>query len=164
MVKTGVANNDETGFKEVLGVVIGKGTGNPLSTEVVSTGVGGELKDGTLGVLTGGDNLIKSSSYNHITSSLSCCQHAFAKRAHSRVKSFAGVLRQDAINLDSLRQIGTYEDILKVLGLSGGDATGSDHGLFPGLGDINVVDTVLGALVDVAGHLFGDVLGTNVDL
>jgi hypothetical protein len=53
VVKTGVANNHESWFQELLGVVIGKGTGNPFATEVVSTGVGGELENGTLGVLTG---------------------------------------------------------------------------------------------------------------
>jgi len=67
VVKTGVANDDETGLKELLGVVIGKGTGNPLATEVVGTSVGSELEDGTLGILAGGHNLIKSSSYNQIT-------------------------------------------------------------------------------------------------
>jgi len=56
VVETGVANDDETGLEELLGVVIGKGTGNPLSTEVLSTGSGGELEDGTLGVLSGGHN------------------------------------------------------------------------------------------------------------
>jgi hypothetical protein len=49
MVKTGVANNDEAGLHELLGVVIGKGTGNPLSTEVLGTSVGSELEDSTLG-------------------------------------------------------------------------------------------------------------------
>jgi hypothetical protein len=60
VVKTGVADDDETGFKELLGVVIGEGTGNPLTTQVVGTSVGGELEDGTLSVLTGRNNLIKS--------------------------------------------------------------------------------------------------------
>lgn len=48
--------------------------------------------------------------------------------------------------------------------LGGSDNTGSDHGLFPSLGDVHIVDTVLGALVDVAGHLAVNVLGSNVDL
>ena len=59
MVKTGVANNDEAGLHELLGVVIGKGTGNPLSTEVLGTSVGSELEDSTLGEGTLGNNLSK---------------------------------------------------------------------------------------------------------
>jgi hypothetical protein len=51
VVKTGVTNNDESWFQELLGVVIGKSTRNPLSTEIVSTSVGGKLEDGTLSVL-----------------------------------------------------------------------------------------------------------------
>ena len=74
------------------------------------------------------------------------------------------VCQQDTLISDFQKQRGTYEDILLVLGLSSGDDAGSDHSLFPGLGDVHVVDTVLGALVDVVGHLFGNVLGTDVDL
>lgn len=50
MVKAGVADNDESWLLELLGVLIGKGTGNPLSTEVVGFGVGGEFEDGSLGI------------------------------------------------------------------------------------------------------------------
>jgi hypothetical protein len=41
----------------LLGVLVGKGTGGPLATEVVSLGVGGELEDSSLGVLSVGDYL-----------------------------------------------------------------------------------------------------------
>ena len=57
MVNQRVTDNEEAGLEELLGVVIGESTGNPLATEVVSTGVGGELEHGTLSVLSGGHNL-----------------------------------------------------------------------------------------------------------
>jgi len=50
VVGAGVANNDETGFQELLGILIGKCTWDPFSTEVVSTSVGAELENGALGV------------------------------------------------------------------------------------------------------------------
>ena len=37
-----------SGCDLLLGVLVGEGTWDPLSTEVLSTGVGGELEDGTL--------------------------------------------------------------------------------------------------------------------
>jgi|LauGreDrversion4_2_1035121.scaffolds.fasta_scaffold333783_2 hypothetical protein len=61
-------------------------------------------------------------------------------------------------------RVTTYENVLGVLGLGGGDDTGSNGCLLPGLLDVDVVDTVLVALVDVAGHLVVHVLGANVDL
>ena len=51
-----------------------------------------------------------------------------------------------------------------VLGLGSGNNSGGNHELFPGLRDVHVVNTILVALVDVALHLFGAVLGSNVDL
>ena len=51
-----------------------------------------------------------------------------------------------------------------VLGLGSGNDSGGNHELFPGLRDVHVVNTVLVALVDVALHLLGAVLGANVDL
>merc|ERR1740115_324641 len=56
VVESGIGDDHETGLLEFLGVLIGKGTGNPLSTEVVGMGVGGELQDGTLGVWSAGDD------------------------------------------------------------------------------------------------------------
>jgi hypothetical protein len=56
-------------------------------------------------------------------------------------------------------RVTTYENVLGVLGLGGGDDTGSNGCLLPGLLDVDVVDTV-----DVAGHLVVHVLGANVDL
>ena len=44
------------------------------------------------------------------------------------------------------------------------DDSSSNHELFPGLGQVKIVDTILVALVDVVDHLFGNVLGTNVNL
>ena len=58
----------------------------------------------------------------------------------------------------------TYEDVLGVLGLGSGDDSGGNHKLFPGLGQIEVVDAILVALVDVGFHLLGHVLSTNVNL
>jgi len=52
VVDSGVADDDEAGLQELLGVVIGKGTGNPLTTKVVSAGGNTELKDSALSVLT----------------------------------------------------------------------------------------------------------------
>ena len=57
VVKTGVAHDDESGFKELLGVLIGQSSGDPFATEVVSTGIGGELEDSALSVLARGNNL-----------------------------------------------------------------------------------------------------------
>jgi len=57
VVESGIGDDHETGLLEFLGVLIGKGTGNPLSTEVVGMGVGSELQDGTLGVWSAGDDL-----------------------------------------------------------------------------------------------------------
>ena len=51
MVKAGIANDDESRFKELLGVLIGKCSWYPFATEVVRSGVSGKLKDCTLGVL-----------------------------------------------------------------------------------------------------------------
>jgi hypothetical protein len=50
VVETGVANDDESGFEELLGVLISQRSGDPFATEVVSTGVGSELEDSALGV------------------------------------------------------------------------------------------------------------------
>jgi hypothetical protein len=44
-------------FYLLSGVLIGKCTGNPLSTEVVGLGIGGELEDGSLGIGSAGANL-----------------------------------------------------------------------------------------------------------
>ena len=60
MVETGVADDDESGFEELLGVLIGQSSGDPFATEVVSTGVGSELEDSALSVLARGNNLKKS--------------------------------------------------------------------------------------------------------
>ncbi len=42
----------------LLGVLIGKGTWGPLATQVLGLGVGSELEDGSLSVLSVGDDLI----------------------------------------------------------------------------------------------------------
>jgi len=51
-----------------------------------------------------------------------------------------------------------------VLCLSGSDDSGGNHKLFPGLSQVEVVNTILVAFVDVGFHLLGHVLSTNVDL
>jgi hypothetical protein len=61
VVGAGVANDHEAGLQELLGVLIGKGTWGPLATEVLGLGVGGELEDGSLGVLSVGDDLLPKS-------------------------------------------------------------------------------------------------------
>jgi len=58
----------------------------------------------------------------------------------------------------------TYQDILLVLRLGGGNDSGGNHQLFPGLRDVHVVNTIFVALVDVALHLLGAVVGADVDL
>ena len=58
----------------------------------------------------------------------------------------------------------TYEDVLGVLALDSSDDSGSNVKLLPGLGQVEVVDTILGALVDVAFHVRSNVLGADVDL
>ena len=58
----------------------------------------------------------------------------------------------------------TYEDILGVLLLDGSNDSSGNHGLFPSLGKIEVVDSLLGALVNVIFHLLGHVLGSDVNL
>ena len=47
-----IGNNDL-----LLGVLVGKGTWGPLSTEVVGLSVGGELEDGSLCVFSVGNDL-----------------------------------------------------------------------------------------------------------
>ena len=42
----------------LLGVLIGKGTWGPLATEVLGLGVGSELEDSSLSVLSAGDDLL----------------------------------------------------------------------------------------------------------
>ena len=58
----------------------------------------------------------------------------------------------------------TYKYILRVLILDGGNDSGGNHSLFPGLGQIEVVDTLLGTLINVRFHLLGHVLGSDVHL
>ena len=50
MVGAWVADNHKAGFQELLGVLVGKSTGYPFSTKVVSTSVGSELKNSALSV------------------------------------------------------------------------------------------------------------------
>merc|ERR1719498_1075689 len=104
-----VADDDESWLLELLGVLVGKSTWSPLSTEVVGLGVGGELEDSSLGVLS----------------------------------------------------VGHDQNILGVL--DGGNDSSRDHELLPGLGDVEVVDTLLVSGVDVGLHLLGAVLSSNVD-
>jgi hypothetical protein len=59
VVSARVAHDHETGLQELLGVLIGKGTWGPLATEVLGLGVGGELQDSSLSVLSGRDDLKK---------------------------------------------------------------------------------------------------------
>jgi hypothetical protein len=63
VVGAGVAHDHEAGLQELLGVLIGKGTWGPLATEVLGLGVGGELEDGSLSVLSGGDDLSTNSMW-----------------------------------------------------------------------------------------------------
>ena len=46
----------------LLGVLVSQCSWNPLSTEVVGTGVSGELEHGSLGILARGDDLLKGAS------------------------------------------------------------------------------------------------------
>lgn len=108
VVTSWVADDDESWLQELLGVLIGKGTWGPLSTEVVGSGVGSELEDSSLGVGSAGDN----------------------------------------------------EDILWVL--NGGNDSSSKHELLPGLGNVDVVDSLLVSGVAVGFHLLGAVVGTDV--
>lgn len=112
MVKSRIADNDESWLLELLGVLIGQGTGNPLASEVVALGVRGELQDGSLGIGSAGDN----------------------------------------------------KDILGVLLLDGGDDSGGNHNLLPGLGEVDVVNSLLVSSENVAFHHFGTVVRSQVDL
>lgn len=56
MVGSWVADNDESWLLELFGVLIGEGSWGPFSTEIVGTGVGSELKDGSLSELSIGNN------------------------------------------------------------------------------------------------------------
>ena len=58
----------------------------------------------------------------------------------------------------------TYKYILRVLVLDSGNDSGGNHSLFPGLGQIEVVDTLLGTLINVRFHLLGYVHATHVHL
>jgi hypothetical protein len=57
---------------------------------------------------------------------------------------------------------GSDQNILGVA--DGSDDSSSNHELFPGLGDVEIVAAVLVSSVDVVLHLLGAVGGTNVDL
>jgi hypothetical protein len=57
VIGSGVANNNKAGLQEFLGVLIGEGTWGPLAAQVLGLGVGGELEDGSLSVLSVGDDL-----------------------------------------------------------------------------------------------------------
>jgi len=56
MVGSWIADNDQSWLLELFGVLIGKGTRGPLSTEIASTGMGSELKDGSLSELSISNN------------------------------------------------------------------------------------------------------------
>ena len=58
----------------------------------------------------------------------------------------------------------TYEDILWVLVLDGSDDSGGNHGLLPRFGQVEVEDTIAGAIVNVRFHLRVAVLGSDVHL
>jgi hypothetical protein len=58
----------------------------------------------------------------------------------------------------------TYQDILGALGLDGANDSCSDHQLLPGLGQVQVMDTVFVASINVVFHVFSAVLSTDVDL
>jgi hypothetical protein len=60
VVHAGVADDDKSRLKEFLGVMVGKSSRNPLSTEVVRSGSGSELEDSSLGVRSAGDDLLTS--------------------------------------------------------------------------------------------------------
>ena len=107
MIGSWITHNDESWFLELLGVLVGKGTWSPLSSEVVGTSVGGELKDSSLGKSSVGDN----------------------------------------------------EDILWVV--NGSDDSSRDHELFPGLGKIEEIDTLVSG-VNIWLHFSGAVEGTEM--
>jgi len=56
MITSWITDDNESWLLELLGVLIGKGTWSPLSSKVVSLGVGGELEDSSLSILSVGDN------------------------------------------------------------------------------------------------------------
>ena len=58
----------------------------------------------------------------------------------------------------------TYKNIRRVLSLDSDDDSRSNHELLPGLGQVEVVDALLGALVNVIFHHLSAVLGSNMDL
>ena len=62
------------------------------------------------------------------------------------------------------RSTSTYKDILGVLELDGGDDSGGNHNLLPGLGEVDVVNTLFVSLEDVAFHHFGAVVCSQMDL
>jgi len=59
---------------------------------------------------------------------------------------------------------GTYEDIFFVLILDGSDDSGSNHGLLPRFGQVEVEDAFPGAIVYVRFHLRVAVLRSDVHL
>lgn len=56
VVDTGVGDNDHTGLLEGTGDVVGEGAGGESASDGSSTGLGGELEDGTLTVLATRDD------------------------------------------------------------------------------------------------------------
>lgn len=55
-----------------------------------------------------------------------------------------------------------YQDVLGVF--NGGDNSGSNHKLFPGLGDVDNVNSLIVTFVHVWSHQAGAVLSAKVDL
>ena len=63
-----------------------------------------------------------------------------------------------------VRASDTYEDILLALILNGSNDSCSNHGLLPGLGEVEEVETISVTLKNVSFHLLSDVLGADVNL
>ena len=56
MVGSWIADDDQSWLLELFGVLIGKGTWGPFSTEVVGTGMSSKLKDSSLSELSIGND------------------------------------------------------------------------------------------------------------
>ena len=109
-IDTGISDDQKSGLSELLGDLVGEGTGGESAGNALAASVLGELQHGTLAVRAGRD----------------------------------------------------HDDILGVL--DGGDDSGGEHQLLPGLAQVDDVDTIGSSLPDVLSHLEVRVGGTNVDL
>jgi len=142
----------------LLGVLVSEGTWGPLAAQVLGLSVCSELEDGSLGVLSVGDDLWRKirlgNQYKTSRSSLldthqqmgSSQERFFKAEAFSKTSRASYPRNTDWEKTDW----DTYEDITGVG--DGSNDSSSNHELFPCLSEVDDVNSFLVALVHVGIH------------